>query len=51
MQAHSCAVLRGGSVRCWGYNGYAQVMIVVDLSALWVLRFLLKFYFGLTACD
>jgi hypothetical protein len=27
MQLHSCAVLVGGAVRCWGYNYYGQVML------------------------
>ncbi len=33
-QAHSCAVLSGGAVRCWGRNELGQVMLVAaDFSA------------------
>ena len=26
MQYHSCALLQGGAVKCWGYNGHGEVM-------------------------
>ena len=26
IQDHSCAVLTGGAVSCWGYNGYGEVI-------------------------
>jgi hypothetical protein len=28
MQYHTCAVLVGGAVRCWGYNQHGQVMLL-----------------------
>jgi hypothetical protein len=28
IQSHTCAVLVGGAVRCWGYNEYGQVMLL-----------------------
>ncbi len=28
LQHHSCAVLSGGSLRCWGWNHAGQVMLV-----------------------
>jgi hypothetical protein len=28
MQLHTCDVLVGGAVRCWGYNVYSQVMLL-----------------------
>ncbi len=31
MQSHSCAVTSEGSVKCWGFNGYGQVMVHVVL--------------------
>jgi hypothetical protein len=29
MQSHTCAVLVGGAVRCWGNSNYGQVMLCV----------------------
>jgi hypothetical protein len=29
MQSHTCAVLVGGAVRCWGHNQNGQVMLCV----------------------
>ena len=29
LQSHTCAVIVGGAVRCWGYNVYGQVMLPV----------------------
>ena len=28
LQSHTCAVLVGGAVRCWGRNDYGQVMLL-----------------------
>jgi hypothetical protein len=28
IQSHTCAVLVGGAVRCWGRNDYGQVMLL-----------------------
>jgi hypothetical protein len=28
IQSHTCAVLVGGAVRCWGLNEYGQVMLL-----------------------
>ena len=28
LQYHTCAVLVGGAVRCWGYNSNGQVMLL-----------------------
>ena len=30
LQSHTCAVLVGGAVRCWGRNDYGQVMLLVS---------------------
>ena len=29
LQYHTCAVLVGGAVRCWGLNSVGQVMLLV----------------------
>jgi hypothetical protein len=49
MQSHTCAVLVGGAVRCWGHNENGQVMLCV-----FVFDFMMRFenvQLDLTPCD
>ena len=36
LQAHSCAVLSSGAVKCWGRNDDGQVSAGAGLRGVWV---------------
>jgi hypothetical protein len=49
MQSHTCAVLVGGAVRCWGSNQFGQVMLCVFVFDF--MMCLQNVQLDLTPCD